>query len=391
MKIVDVAVTVVGAPWRELTFVELTTDDGRIGTGEVRMVNKTETLVACLRELGPRYVIGSDPFEVERLGWHFQRGEYGRAGEVSQSALSAFDMACWDLMGQSLGVPIHRLLGGRFRDRIPAYANGWYQAERDPAEIARFARVVVARGYRALKLDPFGAAFVRLSAPERRLSLAIVEAVRAAVGPDIELMIEMHGRFGEAEAIGLARDLEPFRPAWIEEPVPPENPEPLRRVRAATTIPVASGERVHALPDMRGFIDGEALDIVQCDLSHFGGFLPMKRLAGWADAHYLELAPHNVCGPVATAANVQFAAATPNVRILEHFNDFADPWVMTLVDEAPTVDRADGCFGVSERPGLGLRLNHAVAAAHPATGGRLQLFVAGWEKRAGTDGAADPA
>lgn len=353
------------------------------------MVNKTETLVACLRELGPRYVIGTDPFEVERLGWNFQRGEYGRPGEVSQSALSAFDMACWDLMGQALDVPIHRLLGGRFRDRIPAYANGWYQAERDPATIARLAAGVVERGYRALKLDPFGAASDRLSAPERRLSLAIVEEVRSTVGPDVEIMIEMHGRFGAAEAIGLARDLEPFRPAWIEEPVPPENPEPLRRVREATTIPVAAGERVHALPDMRGFIDGEALDIVQCDLSHFGGFLPMKGLAGWAEAHYLELAPHNVCGPVATAANVQFAAATPNVRILEHFNDFADPWVMTLVDAPPTVDREDGCFGVSDRPGLGLRLDHDVCAEHPATGGRLQLFVPGWETRSA--GGADPA
>ncbi|HEX7473975.1 MAG TPA: mandelate racemase/muconate lactonizing enzyme family protein [Candidatus Limnocylindrales bacterium] len=389
MKIVDLRVTVVGAPWRELTFVELTTDDGLTGLGEVRMVNKTETLVACLRELGPRYVIGTDPFEVERLGWQFGRGEYGRPGEVSQSALSAFDMASWDLMGQSLGVPIHRLLGGRFRERIPAYANGWYQAERDPVRIAELASGVVGRGYRALKLDPFGAAIGHLSEPERRLSLATVDAVRSAIGPDNELMIEMHGRFTAAEAISLARDLELYRPAWIEEPVPPENPEPLRRVRAATIIPIASGERVHALPDMRGFIDGDALDIVQCDLSHFGGFLPMKRLAGWADAHDLELAPHNVCGPVATAANIQFAAATPNVRILEHFNDFADPWVMTLVDEAPTVSREDGCFGVSDRPGLGVRLDHDVCAAHPATGARLQLFVPGWEKRAAGD--ADPA
>jgi len=389
MKIVDLLVTVVGAPWRELTFVELTTDDGLTGLGEVRMVNKTETLVACLRELGPRYVIGTDPFEVERLGWHFGRGEYGRPGEVSQSALSAFDMACWDLIGQALGAPIHRLIGGRFRDRVPAYANGWYPAEREPARIAELAEGVVARGYRALKLDPFGAAADRLSAPERRLSLAIVEAVRSAIGPDVELMIEMHGRFSAAEAISLARDLELYRPAWIEEPVRPENPEPLRRVRAATAIPVAAGERVHALPDMRAFIDGEALDIVQCDLSHFGGFLPMKRLAGWADAHGLELAPHNVCGPVATAANVQFAAATPNVRILEHFNDFADPWVLSLVDEAPTVSREDGCFGVSDRPGLGLRLDHDVCAEHPATGGRLQLFVPGWEKRA-VVGGADP-
>ena len=132
------------------------------------MVNKTETLVACIRELAPRYVIGSDPFDVERLAWNVQRAEYGRPGEVTQSALAAFDVACWDLMGQSLGVPVWKLLGGKFRERVPAYANGWYQAEREPAKIAALAKQVVARGYRALKLDPFGAASAELPPADRR-------------------------------------------------------------------------------------------------------------------------------------------------------------------------------------------------------------------------------
>ena len=142
MIIRDLRVTIVGAPWRELVFVELTTDTGLTGVGEVRMVNKTDTLVACVQELAPRYVIGSDPFDLERLAWNVQRGEYGRPGEVTQSALAAFDVACWDLMGQSLGVPVWKLLGGRFRDRVPAYANGWYQAEREPSAIARLASEV---------------------------------------------------------------------------------------------------------------------------------------------------------------------------------------------------------------------------------------------------------
>src|SRR5262245_56262282 len=167
MKITDARITVVGAPWRELTFLELSTDTGLTGVSEVRMVNKTETLVACIRELAPRYVIGSDPFDVERLTWNIQRAEYGRPGEVAQSALAAFDVACWDLMGQSLGVPVWKLLGGKFRERVAAYANGWYQAERDPEKIASLANRVVARGYRALKLDPFGAASAELSAPDR--------------------------------------------------------------------------------------------------------------------------------------------------------------------------------------------------------------------------------
>jgi galactonate dehydratase len=381
LKITDIRTTVVGAPWRELVFVEMTTDDGRTGTAEVRIVNKTDTLLACIGELAPRYVIGADPFDVERLAWNVQRAEYGRPGEVTQSALAAFDVACWDLMGQALGVPVWKLLGGRFRDRVPAYANGWYTGKRDPAVIARLARDVVARGYRALKLDPFGAASAELTGPDRRRAIEIVAAVREAVGPDVQIMIEMHGRFTPAAASAVAASLEPYDPEWIEEPVPPENAEALRRVRQSTRLPIATGERAHTPYDIREFIEGGYVDVVQVDLTHFGGFLAMKRLAGWADAYYLLLAPHNVCGPVGTMANLHLAVATSNYKVLEHFNDFADPWVQELVDCPPSVDAEDGCFGVPERPGLGLSLKHDVCALHPRTGGRIRLFEAGWERR----------
>jgi len=163
MKITEVRTTVVGAPWRDLTFVELLTDEGLTGVSEVRMVNKTATLVACIEELSGRYVLGSDPFDVERLAWDIQWAEYGRAGEVAQSALSAFEIACWDLMGQALGVPVWKLLGGRFRDRVVAYANGWYQGERDARTFAGLALRAVDAGYRALKVDPFGKASIELS------------------------------------------------------------------------------------------------------------------------------------------------------------------------------------------------------------------------------------
>jgi len=379
-KITDLRITIVGAPWRELVFVELVADSGLVGVSEVRMVNKTDTLVACVRELAPRYVIGADPFDVERLAWNVQRAEYGRPGEVAQSALAAFDVACWDLMGQALGVPVWKLLGGRFRDRVAAYANGWYQAERDPDAIATLAGRVVARGYRALKLDPFGAASAELSAADARKAESIVASVRAAVGPGVQILIEMHGRFTPATAVRVAAMLERYDPEWIEEPVPPENAAALARVGAKTRIPIATGERAHSIGDIREIVEGGLADVIQADLTHFGGFLGLKRLAGWADAHYLLLAPHNVCGPVGTMANVHFAVATPNYKILEHFNDFADPWVQELVDVPPVVGY-DGCFGVPEQPGLGVRLNHDACAAHPRTGGTLKLFQEGWEKR----------
>jgi len=380
LTISDVRTTVVGTPWRELVFVEVVTEDGLVGVGEVRMVNRTETLVACVHELAPRHVIGADPFDVEALAWKIQRSDYSRPGEVTQSALAAFDVACWDIKGQVLGVPVWKLLGGRCRDRVQAYANGWYQAHRDPAEIARLARTVVDRGYRALKLDPFGAASADLSSVEQRRALSIVGAVREAVGPDVQIFVEMHGRFTPATAVRVANALEPYAPDWIEEPVPPENPEAMKRVRQGTRLTIATGERAHLMEDIRPFIEQGLVDVVQVDLTHFGGFLQMKRLAGWADAYYLQMAPHNVCGPVGTMANLHFAISTPNYKILEHFNDFADAWVETLVDGAPVVE-ADGCFALPDRPGLGVSLRHDVCAQHPRTGGQIRLFEEGWERR----------
>jgi galactonate dehydratase len=214
----------------------------------------------------------------------------------------------------------------------------------------------------------------------------IVAAVREAVGPDVQIMVEMHGRFTPSAAANVAKLLEPYDPEWIEEPVPPENPKAMARVRAATHLPIATGERAHTSEDIRPFIEDGLMDIVQVDLTHFGGFLAMKRLAGWADAYSLLMAPHNVCGPVGTMANLHFAVSTPNYKVLEHFNDFADPWVQELVDHPPRVDEADGCFAVPERPGLGLRLNHEACARHPRTGGRIRLFEDGWERRGSSGG-----
>ena len=384
MKILEPRITVVGAPWRELVFLELLTDDGLTGVAECRMVNKTETLIACVQELAARYVIGSDPFNLERLTWNVQRAEYGRPGEVAQSALALFEVACWDLIGQALRVPVWKLLGGCFRSRVPAYANGWYQAEREPSAIARLARAVVGRGYRALKLDPFGAASAELPAADRRRAEAIIRSVRETVGPDVAILVEMHGRFTPATAVRVAAMLEPYDPEWIEEPVPPENADALAHVRAATRIPVATGERAHTPADIREFIERGLADVVQVDLTHFGGFLAMRQLAAWADVHYLLMAPHNVCGPVGTMANVHFAVATSNYKVLEHFNDFADPWVHELVDRSPQVSAEDGCFELPDRPGLGLRLNHEVCRAHPRTGGRIKLFEEGCERRGTT-------
>ena len=289
---------------------------------------------------------------------------------MTQSALAAFDVACWDLMGQSLGVPVWKLLGGKFRDRIPAYANGWYQAEREPAKIA--ASGGAGRGPRLPCAQARSVRRRERRAARRRIagaSTAIMAAVRDAVGPDVQILIEMHGRFTPATAARVAAMLEPYDPEWIEEPVPPENAAALARVRASHAHSDRHRRaRAHRSATSASSSRRGLADVVQVDLTHFGGFLPMKRVAGWAEAHYLLMAPHNVCGPVGTMANVHFAVATPNYKMLEHFNDFADPWVQELVDDAPRVAAEDGCFGLPDRPGLGVRLNHEACRAHPRDG-----------------------
>src|SRR5262249_52582298 len=210
--------------------------------------------------------------------------------------------------------------------------------------------------------------------------VGIVAAVREAVGPDVQILIEMHGRFTPATAVRVAAALEQYDPEWIEEPVPPENAEALARVRARTRLPIATGEPARSIGAIRAIGERGLAGGGRAGPTPVGGSLAMKRLGGWAGAHGQLMAPHNGCGPVGPMANVHFAVATPNYKILEHFNDFADPWVQELVD-APPVVAGDGCFALPERPGLGVRLDAAACAAHPPTGGRIKLFEPGWEKR----------
>ncbi|MBU6147575.1 MAG: mandelate racemase/muconate lactonizing enzyme family protein [Actinomycetales bacterium] len=380
MIITGYRTVVVGTPWRELAIIEVHTDEGLTGLGEVRMVNKTDTLLAAIDELAPRYLIGTDPFDVARLAWQIEVGEYGLPGEVGASALAAFDIACWDIMGKALGQPIWRLLGGAFRDEVPAYANGWYQGDRDPAIVADLAQQVTARGYGAVKIDPFGAASSTLTPAGHRLSTEILQAVRDAIGPDRQIYVEMHGRFTGATAAVIAHDIAGIRPGWLEEPTLPLDIGGLRQVRASTPFPIALGERIHHAGELRGFLEQNLVDIVQVDVTHHGGITGFMRLVGWTNAYNVLLAPHNVCGPIGTAAALHCCIAAPNVLVLEHFNDFADVWVHDIVDNPPRVSPA-GTFAKPTAPGLGLSLVDEVVAAHPRTGGRLALYREGWERR----------
>ena len=382
MKISRVTPLVLGTAWRNLTFLKVETDDGLVGLGEARALNKDEALLGYLSEAVPRYVLGADPFEVERLVQSMYRGDFGRAGEIAMTGIALVEIACWDIMGQALNQPVYRLMGGAVRDRIPAYANGWYTVERSPKEFQEAALRAVARGYHALKFDPFGAGFYELERAEKRRSIELVEAVREAVGPEIDLLIEMHGRFNPVTAIEIIRALAPTRPGWFEEPVPPENLPALKKVAEAVAplgIPIATGERIHTLYEYRELFELGAADVIQPDITHLGGLLNAKKLAGWADAYYVLVAPHNVGGPVSTAAALHLAACTPNFKIQEHFNDFCEPYVKLAAPGLPEVQ--DGYFALPGGPGLGVKLDEDILREHPRQAVHFNLFKEGWHKR----------
>lgn len=379
MRIVEVTPLVLGAAWRNLTFVKVRTDEGLEGVGEVRMINHTSALLGYLEEAVPTHVLGADPFAIEALARRMIRDDYARAGQIAMSALAVIEMACWDIVGKATGQPVYRLLGGPIRERVPAYANGWYTVERTPEEFHAAARRALAKGYRALKLDPFGTAWQELSAAELRRAVALVEAVRDAVGPDGDVFVEMHGRFTPAQAAAIARELEVYRPGWIEEPVPPDNLKALAALARRTTIPVATGERIHVRHEFRELFERQAVDVVQPDLTMMGGILETRKLASWAESYYVMVAPHNVGGPVSTAAAVHLAAATPNFKVLEHFNDFTEPFVKAAAPGLPEVE--DGAFDLPTAPGLGVVLDEALIAEHPRRAVHLNLFGDRWHLR----------
>jgi galactonate dehydratase len=379
LRIAEVRPLVLGTAWRNLVFVVVRTDEGLEGVGEVRMINQTDALLGYLAEAVPNHVLGADPFAIEALVQRMWRGEYARAGGIAMSALAVIEIACWDIVGKALDQPVFRLLGGPVRDRIKAYANGWYTVERTPEEFHDAARRVVERGYDALKLDPFGSGTVELEPAEESRSIALVEAVRDAVGPERELLIEMHGRFTPAVALAISRELEPFRPAWIEEPVPPDNLRALARVTARSNVPVATGERIHARPEFRELFELQAADVVQPDPTMCGGIAETRRIAAWAEAYSVVVAPHNVGGPVSTAAALHLAACTPNFKIQEHFNDFAEAYVKAAAPGNPEV--VDGSFPLPEGPGLGVELDEDVVAEHPRREIHFDLFREDWHLR----------
>ncbi len=381
MKITDMQVFPMGSAWRNLIFLRLTTDEGLTGIGEATLVNREEGVLGYLEGVKRRHVLGSDPFDIEDLWLRMWRNEFWRGGVMATTAISAVEIACWDIVGKAAGLPVYKLLGGRCHEKLKAYANGWYTVKRTPREYAKRVKVVLDKGYQALKVDPFGPGAYELTRKEKLLSIGIIEALRDAVGPDVEIMVEGHGRFSTATAVEMARELAPFKPAWFEEPVPPDNYDELGRAADKITglIPVAAGERCYTRYGARDLLERGRIDIAQFDVTHCGGILEMKKMAAMADARYVTVAPHNSQGPVCTTASVHADFTMTNFKIQEVFDDFAEPHVRDAIIGFPRV--VDGYIAPPVKPGLGVELNEAVIKANPMKKIFFNLWADDWHLR----------
>jgi galactonate dehydratase len=379
MKITGLQTYVLSDGWRNLIYVELSTDAGIAGLSEATLANRTEAVLAYLQTAAQTHIIGSDPFDTESLWQRMYLGDFIRGGTVACAGLSAVDIACHDIMGKALGTPVYKLLGGKIRESVPCYANGWYTVEREPETIAERAVEVVRRGYRALKIDPFGAGAGELTRQERFLSVGIIRAIREAVGTEIDIFVEAHARFAPVEAIRLCRLLEPYDIGWFEEPCPWDDPLAWREVKDKVGVPIAGGEHFSTRYGFRTVIENRCVDILQPDVLYCGGLTEMRKLCAWADAYSLLIAPHNSQGPVCTAASAHVAAGIPNLKILEVFDDFMRPQVKASVPGCPNV--VHSAITLNEKPGLGIDLDREVIAKHPYEPVFFNLFGEGWERR----------
>jgi len=360
---------------RNYLFLRLTTDTGLTGVGEASLEWQERAVECLLQDWVEERILGVDPFDVESVVGSLIRDQY-QGGPTILTAISGAEIAMWDLIGKACGQPVYKLLGGRVRERLPAYANGWYGGAITPENFAEKARLAVARGYSALKFDPFGTAWKELSEDAMQAAEAIVAKVREAVGDDVDLMIDVHGRLSVESAIAMGRRLIPYRPAWYEEPVTPWSIDLLKEVKQALPFPIAAGERLYMLEEFSRLATLRACHIVQLDLAHCGGLSIGRKIAALMQPRDLRLAPHCSIGPVALCAAIHFGWSTPHVLVQENFGDFDVPWRRDFVHGWNPCQ--NGEFHLPSKPGLGIELNDAAIAAHPP---QRNPFPSLWDDR----------
>jgi galactonate dehydratase len=382
MKIKQIETITVGAGWKNWLFVRVHTDDGLYGLGEGTLNGFIKTTEAAIQELA-HLAVGQDPREVRRVAQRLMDSVSLDGGHIHRTAIAAIEVACWDILGKSLGVPIWQLFGGRVRDSVLGYANGWYRTERTPEHFIRAAEAVIQKGFHALKVDPFGTAQGFMEDADLQIACDIIGALRDRF-PTLKILIDVHARFTEAEALRVARKMAHFDLYWWEEPTTREREEPSNAVARQCPIRVATGEMYDTIGQFYALAAGGGVNIFQPEPMSLGGIGPTLAVANLALAHGSWIAPHQSGGPVATAVCLQLAACVPNFLIQEHFDPFNEPWTRQLVTWAPSLDPATGHLSLPTSPGLGLDLDIDVAREHPYDpNAYLNVSKEGWEKRLG--------
>ncbi len=387
MKITECKTFVVGNPpphfgGQYFVFVKLVTDNGIAGYGEVYSVPFHPHVVArMIEDVFARQIEGTDPFQIERL-WRivYSSGFTQRPDTSILGILSGIEMACWDIVGKALGKPVYDLLGGKVHERLRSYTYIYPEPDDktdvyvDPELAVERALKYAGQGFTAVKFDPvspftaFDPRQLSLEALDR--AERFVKMLREALGPRCDLLFGTHGQMTTSSAIRLAKRLEPYDPLWLEEPTPPENAEEMARVARQTSIPIATGERLGSKYEFARLLSAQAASILQMNLGRVGGILEAKKIAGMAEAHYAQIAPHLYCGPIVGAANVQVSACTPNFLILESIQT----WGGFHADILKTpMQWEEGYVIPPTEPGLGIELDEEVAARHPYEGQALHL------------------
>ncbi|NBQ83157.1 MAG: mandelate racemase/muconate lactonizing enzyme family protein [Alphaproteobacteria bacterium] len=397
MKLDAIETFVVGNPppkrgGNYFLFVKLTTACGIVGYGEIYTASFGGHTVATMAEdVFNREMLGEDPFQIEKM-WRrvYSRGFSSRPDISLMGVMSGLEMACWDIIGKACDKPVHALIGGKLHERLRSYTyiypdEGMDEAAfyNDPDTSAEMAARYVKEGFDAVKFDPAGA-YTPLdphmpSLEDIDRSERFLKAMREAVGNDADLLFGTHGQFSVSGAKRMARMMEKYDPLWFEEPTPPERPEMMAQVAAATNIPIATGERLTTKYEFIRVLEQGAANIIQMNLGRVGGILEAKKVAALAESYYAHIAPHLYCGPIVGAANIQLSATCPNFLILESIRKwdgfYADILTQPILWE-------DGHVIVPDRPGLGVELNEDLARAHPWEGDALHLnTVDHWDLR----------
>lgn len=360
MKITDIKTFLVGAGGRNWVYVKVLTDQGIHGIGEAYSAGPDEATIKVIEDF-KLWLVGSDPRNVQYLFDVMYNTTRFPGGLVVNSAISGIEHALWDIAGKSAGVPVWALLGGRTRNKIRVYQSTGGATPQEAGENAK--RLVEKYGYTALKMGiqaPGNMAYNR----SIRDTVAHVRAVREAVGPDVDIGVDVHAKFFEPErAVRLAHAIEPFNPMWMEESIRPENYDAMKRVADRVNIPLAGGEANYGIYEFKQLIERQALSFVQPDICVCGGMLTMKKIAAMAEAQYIMVAPHNPMSPLATAVNVHFAASTPNFHVLEY--RAPDSGASKDVLQEPLMVKNDGYVDIPNKPGWGVELNEEAFKSMP--------------------------